>query len=263
MEDAAGRVAEINAKGLEAIVNVLGENHTDQRDVETAVREYRALASRLGTGGFDAGISVKATQLGLSIDYGYCRAQTSRVLDACRSNGLYLWFDMESSRYTDDTLRLYLDALAQYPRSGVCLQANLRRTRADLDRIIRAGGHVRLTKGAYRENASIAYRRGPETDASILGLTETLFRSGDRFAIATHDDRVIDKARTLNREIPRTFEFQFLLGVRDSLKQELVSRGYRVVEYVPYGPGWLPYFARRLRERPRNVITMVRSFVGG
>jgi len=54
-----------------------------------------------------------------------------------------------------------------------------------------------------------------------------------------------------------------LQGVRDSLKGELVSNGYRVAEYIPYGPNWLPYFSRRLRERPRNAVTMLRSIVSG
>jgi proline dehydrogenase len=257
------RAAERNRHGMGVILNALGEHYADPATVEAAVLEYLHLVEEIGKRNLDACLSVKPTQLGLLISEAHAWAQLERVVAGCRRLGLFLWMDMESSAFTDATLRLYRQALAVWPRTGVCLQANLRRTRADLEVVLAAGGHVRLVKGAYREDAGVAFRDRREIDASTLSLTEILFQRGEGFAIGSHDMRVVDKALTMSKVHPKPFEFQFLLGVREPLKRELVAQGHRVVEYVPYGPNWLPYFARRLRERPRNVLTMLRSLLSG
>jgi len=265
-EDPAAALARTegrNREGMGVVLNTLGEHYREEPLVEAAVQEYEHLLNEIHTRKLDASVSVKLTQLGLLISVEHCRARLRRIVDRCRSTGTFLWMDMESSSHTDATLRLYAEALQEYPKTGVCLQANLRRTRADLEALMAVGGHVRLVKGAYREEASVAFRDRREVDANILSLTELLFQKGDGFAVASHDSRVIDKAITMSKVHPKPFEFQFLLGIRDPLKRQLVGQGYRVVEYVPYGPNWLPYFTRRLRERPRNILTMLRSLVSG
>jgi len=260
---ALDRAAERNRHGLGVILNLLGEHLTAKATVEASVLEYLHLLEEIRRRDLDACLSVKPTQLGLLVSEAYCREQLERIVAGCRRLDLFLWMDMESSAYTDATLRLYHEALAAWPKSGLCLQANLRRTRADLEAVIAAGGHVRLVKGAYGEDVAIAFRDRREIDANILSLTEVLFQKGQGFAIGSHDSRVVDKALTMSKVHSKPFEFQFLLGVREPLKRELVGQRYRVVEYVPYGPNWLPYFTRRLRERPRNVFTMLRSLVSG
>jgi len=170
---------------------------------------------------------------------------------------------MESANTTDDTIWICEQLLTRYGRVGICLQANLRRTADDLDRLIRDGARVRLVKGAYKETPDIAYRTRSEIDRAYLAHLETLFAKARHFAVASHDGRLIVRALALANAHPTPFEFAMLQGVRDPLKAELVRAGHRVAEYIPYGPNWLPYFTRRLRERPRNVITMVRSFVSG
>ena len=170
---------------------------------------------------------------------------------------------MESSRFTDSTLAVYRRALAEYPEVGVAVQANLRRTERDVTSLLEVGGIVRLVKGAYREPPPVGTANRRETDANYRNLLDLLFERADRFAVGTHDSAMIDYAIERDRTHRRRFEFQMLLGVRDPLKAGLSRKGYRVVEFIPYGPTWLPYFTRRLRERPRNVLTMVRSFVSG
>jgi proline dehydrogenase len=183
------------------------------------------------------------------------------LFDRIRAMGDFLWLDMESSRFTDDTLALYEDLRRRHHDVGVCLQANLKRTRKDLNRLLEIGGKVRLTKGAYREPEEIAYRKRAHVDEAYGKLLTTLFENGDRFAVGTHDGALIDRAIKLAGTHRRIWEFQMLKGVREPLKRELAAKGLRVSEYIPFGPNWLPYFLRRLRERPRNVVTMLRSFV--
>ncbi len=260
-EDALRRSRESNARGIGAILNLLGEHHERRADVEADVQAYASLLATIQKANIDACISVKLSQLGLDIDEAYCRERVAGLRKRCQEAGAFLWFDMEGSAYTDATLRLYRETLRVYPETGVCLQANLRRTAEDLEGLL-PEGIVRLCKGAYREDAAIAYKGRTAVDASYSTLMHILFRKGRRFALATHDGRLIRAGLALQAERPREVEFQMLLGVRDALKATLRARDHRVLEYIPYGPRWLPYFTRRLQERPRNLITMLRSSVG-
>lgn len=119
-----------------------------------------------------------------------------------------------------------------------------------------------MVKGAYPENAELAYKKRSDVDASYIKLMTMLFEGGGRFAIGTHDGRLIDKARELAKLGKRDFEFQLLKGIRDDIKPILIGEGYRVSEYVPYGPEWYNYSKRRMRERKRNVLLLLRSITG-
>ncbi len=263
MGDAIRTAQEANRRGIEVILNLLGEHYHDHGLVEGTVREYAALVREMHQVGVRGCVSIKASQFGIDIDPGWCFENMVRVLDLVREDGSVLWLDMEGSAYTDRTLDVYDKLLGRYDRVGVCLQANLRRTAGDLAKQLAVGARIRLCKGAYREPPSVAYTSRPEIDRNYLRLLEALFNDGQHFAVASHDSRMINHALELRQSHPRAFEFQMLMGVRDPLKAQLTSAGHRVLEYVPYGPNWLPYFTRRLRERPRNLITMARSFVSG
>ncbi len=126
------------------------------------------------------------------------------------------------------------------------------------------GARIRLVKGAYKETPDVAFMTRASIDEAYLKHLDTLFKEGKDFAVASHDGHMIQRALQLSKKRPDVpFEFAMLQGVRDPLKAELVAQGHHVTEYIPYGPTWLPYFTRRLRERPRNILTMVRSFVSG
>ncbi|MFQ5919344.1 MAG: proline dehydrogenase family protein [Thermoplasmata archaeon] len=259
-EEGLQRARVANGRGLGAILNFLGEHYTRREDVEATLEEYRAILSGIDDDGLDATISVKPTQFGLTIDEAYCRTNLEEIRELCRAQGVFLWFDMEDTPYTSATLRIYEDTRRAYPEAGVALQANLHRAEEDL-RAMMPHGIVRLVKGAYREDPGISYRQKADIDANYRALMRILFEEGRRFALATHDDAMIRDGLALQEEHQRDLEFQTLMGVRDPLKQELRGRGLRTLEYIPYGPRWFAYFTRRLRERPRNVILMMRSFV--
>lgn len=262
--DDALRVARAaNGRGIHVIVNHLGEHYHEKPPVEATRAEYLRLIARLREANLDADVSLKPTQLGIMIDKEYALSQIVPALDAVKAWGHILWVDMEAASTVADTVWVYERLLARYDKVGLCLQANLRRTEEDLHRLLAMKARIRLVKGAYKESPDVAFMTRAEIDREYLRHLDTLFAEGREFAVATHDGRMIDHALALATERPVPFEFAMLQGVRDPLKAELVAQGHRVVEYVPYGPTWLPYFTRRLRERPRNVITMVRSFVGG
>lgn len=255
------RAGEANSKGIGAIINYLGEHYTRREEVEASAEEYDSILKRIKGSGMDACISIKLSQIGLTIGEEYCREMVGGLLERCRQEGIFLWMDMEGSQYTSATLRIYEECLKTHPETGVALQANLRRTEEDLRHLLPRGAIIRLCKGAYREDPSISFRPRREVDESFRRLMHILFQEGDRFALATHDHRLIQEGLALQEKYNRGLEFQMLLGVRDQLKEELRSMGNPVLEYIPYGPEWLPYFLRRLRERPRNVFLMARSLV--
>jgi len=263
LESAVRATKDANGRGMEAILNLLGEHYKERGEVESTLKEYLRALAAIESQHLNASVSIKPSQFGLEFGRAYCESMVVPVFDRVRAMGDFLWFDMESSRFTDDTLAMYEDLHRRHHDVGVCLQAALKRTPKDLDRVLEFGGKVRLVKGAYREMDGVAHRTHAEVDAAYGRLLATLFENGDHFAVATHDRKFIDQAIRLAKDHKRIWEFQMLMGVRDPLKGELTKKGYTVAEYIPYGPNWLPYFMRRLRERPRNILTMVRSFVQG
>jgi len=184
---------------------------------------------------------------------------------------------MESSKYTDDTLVIYLELINYYNDMGVVLQSTLRRSASDLLHLVEVGGKVRLVKEAYQENEQIAFHSNEKVNANYRKLLEMLFRHNHHqlknkevddntlmFAIATHDSQLIEYTIELwkNSKIGiKNFEFQFLRGIRDEMRKDLVEKGFRIVEYISYGREWLHYSIRRLRERKRNIFLLARSLV--
>ena len=262
-DDALRAAKAANARNMEAIVNHLGERLLDRTQVEATTREYQRLLDGMESDRIQGSVSVKPTQFGLLIDRGYALSQLLAVLEAVRTQGRILWLDMETADTTDATIWLCERLLERYDKVGICLQANLKRTPQDITRLVQVAARIRLVKGAYRESAEVAYDSRRDIDAAYLRGLEILFAQARDFAVASHDTRMIERAFELAAEHPVPFDFNFLQGVRDPLHTELVSKGFRVAEYISYGPKWLPYFGRKWRDRPRNLLTMARAFVTG
>ncbi len=262
LQAALPAIAELKRAGLRTTVDVLGESATSAVDAAAAVDRYLVTIAALSERGLDANVSLKLTQLGLEIDPAICLANVVRVIEALLAVDGFVRFDMEDHTRTDATLEIWRVAREVYPKVGVVIQAALRRSSADVDAIIAVGGRVRLCKGAYDEPGSIAYRTRVAVDANYARLMERLLLADVYPALATHDPRLIRKAIAITERegIGRDrFEFQMLYGVRRDLQRTLISRGYSVRIYVPYGGEWYPYFMRRLAERPANVAFMLRA----
>ncbi len=250
-----------NKKGMDAIINRLGEHITTKSQVEKTVKEYLILISNLRKSKVEGGVSIKPTQLGLSRSKKECLKNYETTIERAASSQSFVWIDMESSEHTDDTIRTYLDLFDKYERLGIAIQANLKRSRGDLMRLLEKGAKIRLVKGAYREKKEIAFQSKKEVDENYRTLMEMLFVKGNEFGIATHDSVLIDNAIKLSKEYEKKFEFQMLKGIRDELKPDLLKNGFSVSEYIPYGTNWLPYSIRRLKERKRNILLLGSSFI--
>jgi proline dehydrogenase len=248
-----------NSHGMSAILNFLGEDTTDAKLVDMTVNEYLLLMDLMHAGKVRGCVSVKPTQLGLAIDYNTCLRNFSRLVAKARELGQFIWLDMESVKSTEDTIAIYLDLYKQYDMIGVAIQSYLRRSASDLLHIIECGGKVRLVKGAYHESEEHVFVTDEEVNANYSKLMKMLFESNNYFAIATHNSDLIEEAISMGKNTK--FEFQMLKGIRDELKLELVTKGFAVSEYIPYGSQWLPYSVRRIMERKRNLLLLARSLI--
>jgi proline dehydrogenase len=261
MEDAIKSAHAANINGMGAILNKLGEHITSKMQVSQTVLDYLTLVSNLRRSKITGGISIKPTQVGLSVNAKECLENFEDIIEKASQSQSFVWIDMESSEYTDDILRIYLNLFEEYERIGVVIQANLKRTRNDLDMLLKKGAKIRLVKGAYRENSKNAYKTRHDVDENYKKVLRILFEQGNEFAVATHDSKLIDLAIELSKKYERKFEFQLLKGIRDELKPVLIKSGFYVSEYIPYGTNWLPYSIRRLRERKRNILLLGSSFI--
>lgn len=261
MEEALKSARKANANGMNAILNKLGEHMTSKTQVNQTVSDYLTLVSNLRRSKITGGLSIKPTQVGLAISTKECISNLDTIIEKALQFQSFVWIDMESSEYTDDTFKIYLNLFEKYERLGVVIQANLKRTWNDLDMLLKNGSKIRLVKGAYHENSRNAYRTRHEVDENYRKLMDALFEQGNEFAIATHDSKLIDLAMDLSKKHEKKFEFQMLKGIRDELKPILVKSGFAVSEYIPYGTNWLPYSIRRLKERKRNILLLGSSFI--
>jgi proline dehydrogenase len=248
----------INAKGMHAALDLLGEYVSD-RSVATAARDaYIDLIERIASEpGLDANISIKLSMLGQKIDYGFCLGNLQDLLSVARQRDVFVRLDMEGSDITQSTISLFEQVYPDHPdHVGIVLQAYLHRTRADVERMCDLNARVRICKGAYKEPSSIAIQDMPTIRERFMDYAEMLITKSRYPGIATHDDILIESTKrfaTDNGISKDRFEFQMLYGVRPDTQEQIAQEGYHMRVYVPYGTEWLPYFSRRLRERKENV----------
>jgi proline dehydrogenase len=263
LDDAVAAARELNSSGLLVSLDHLGEEVHDRASAIQATEEYLESLDRIADEDLDSNISVKPTQLGLAIDEGLAMESIDLLARRAKKVGTSVTIDMEDSRYTDSTVRLYENAQAEHGNLGIAIQAYLLRTPQDLARLIPLGGHIRLCKGAYVESEEVALTSNPEINAAFSEQMRTLMASEEtKPAIATHDMSLLDLARGLAVERNHPFEFQMLYGVRKESQKQLVTEGYPVRVYLPFGSQWYPYLTRRLAERPSNAWFLVRAAFG-
>jgi len=259
LEGALPVVRSIKAAGLSTTFDKLGEYVSDRSVATEAKEEYITLIRTLNeaTGRIDKNISIKLSMLGQKIDEAFCIDNLHEVLTEAKQTGTFVRLDMEGTDITESTLSIFEKVYPDYrDHVGVVLQAYLKRTKEDIDRMCELQARVRLCKGAYSEPASVAWQDMPTIRDRFLEYMETLITKGRFPGIATHDDLLINatKAFVAERGISKDrFEFQMLYGLRSDTQRDIAGEGYGMRVYVPYGDQWFPYYSRRLRERKENV----------
>src|SRR5919107_3156854 len=186
-DEAIEAALDTNSHGMSAILNFLGEDTTDAKLVDMTVNEYLLLMNLMYARKVQGCVSIKPTQIGLTIDRNMCMQNFSRLAARARDLGQFIWLDMESVKSTEDTISIYLDLYKQYNMIGIAIQSYLRRSASDLLHIIECGGKVRLVKGAYHESEEHSFTANEEVNANYLKLMKMLFESKNYFAIATHN----------------------------------------------------------------------------
>jgi proline dehydrogenase len=264
LDEGVAAARSLNEDGFLVSLDLLGEECHDRATAIGARDEYVEGLVRIHTELLDANISIKLTQLGLAFDESLAIDLLESLAERAAEAGTTVTIDMEDSRYTEATVRLYEKTQSVHGNLGLALQAYLHRTPADLKRLMTQGGHIRLCKGAYVEDAEVALTSGRDVDDAFASQLHDLMAVEDvRPAIATHDLALVDLTRELARTRTEPFEFQMLYGIRTALQHELIDAGYAVRIYLPFGSKWYPYLTRRLAERPSNAWFFVRSVFGG
>jgi proline dehydrogenase len=246
-------------------LDFLGENVTSLEEAGRSRDIYMAALFEIDKNRLPATVSIKLTQFGLDFSEDACLKNVATLVDRARSIGSRVEIDMESSEYTDRTLKLLSCLQQRFPGSvRAVIQAYLYRSEGDIRALSSQHIPVRLCKGAYREPVRVAFAKKSDVDSNYVKLMKLLLSEGTYPAIASHDERIIREARRYLKErevVPDRFEFQMLYGIRRDLQSQLVEEGYRLRLYVPYGDAWYPYFMRRLAERPANVVFLARNLL--
>jgi proline dehydrogenase len=268
MESALDAAAPLQAAGIVTMYTRLGENLASLSEADAVADHYIELLDAIKARGIDGEVSVKPTQLGLDHDEDATLAHLVRIAEHAAATGSYLWVDMESSAYAEATIRLYERLRAVQPKTGICLQAYLKRTASDLARLMPLDPAIRLVKGAYDEPATIAYRDKRRVDSNFVGLAVRFLLDGRgrpiRLGLGTHDVELIEQIveGVATAGVGRNaFEVEMLYGIRAGEQFRLAKDGYRVSTLIAYGQHWYPWYMRRLAERPANVTFALRSML--
>ena len=265
LSDAVSAAVDLNTGGIGAILDLLGEGVEDLAGASEAAGQYREAVEVIAERGIDSTVSLKLSQLGLTVDGAACAANLAMILERAKELGVGVEVDMEQSDLVDRTLDVFREAIGRYPQTRLAIQACLRRTPSDLDSLAPLKPRIRLVKGAYAEPIELALRSKKDITAQFHHLTDWLFAHGSLPAFGTHDGGCIEHAELAAARAgvdKRDFEIQMLYGIRRDLQKRLADEGYRVRVYIPFGSAWYPYLMRRMAERPANMRFFLRSLIG-
>jgi len=254
LADGVRTVKRLNEAGMMTTMDLLGEDVRDDREAQMVRENILPILRAIDQNKLNSNVSIKPTQLGLSIDKELGCQNIRAVLEEARKLGNFVRIDMEDAQTTDATLEVYRRLRREgFTNTGVVIQSYLHRSESDVRSLVKEGANIRLCKGIYNESPSIAFKDRQEIRTSFLKLLQITLEGGSYVGIATHDDVLIDGAFGLIHKLglkPAQYEFQMLLGVREALRDEIVRAGHRLRVYVPYGEQWYAYSTRRLKENP-------------
>jgi len=265
LNEAMEAVKKINQDGLVVTLDHLGEFVSSKEEALEATEEALAIFDAIEKSGANSNVSVKLTQIGLDLDKEFCLENMDRIAAKAKETNNFVRIDMEDSPRTDATLDILNTLVDKYGKDhvGTVIQSYLYRSEDDVKELGKKNINLRIVKGAYKEPPSVAFPDKKDVDRNYVNLCQLHLKNGNYTAIATHDEAIINEMKVWIKEnqIPdHLYEFQMLYGVRNGLQRQLVSEGYKVRVYTPFGKDWYPYFTRRLAERPANVLFILKNF---
>jgi proline dehydrogenase len=253
LSDAIQCVRQLNSESVCATLDVLGEDISTQQEAIASREQSNAVLHTIAREKLDSNLSIKLTSLGLKMDKAFCVQNVREILKVAASYNTFVRVDMEDSTCTTDTIDVFRTLNAEYPHTGIVVQAYLHRTEEDVRALVKVRANFRLCKGIYKEQKEIAFQTREEVQRNYLRLLEIMLQNGSYVGIATHDSVLVDGAEAIIAKMglrKDQYEFQMLLGVRPELRRRLVRAGHRVRLYVPFGEHWYGYSTRRFKENP-------------
>ena len=256
-------VENLNDKGFSATIDILGEFVNNQEEAISVKNQYAKLVKAIREKNLDSTISVKLTHLGLDLDFNYCKDLMIELTKEAKKCNVGITIDMENSPYTDSIYKIYKNTVKTFYKVGAVMQAYLYRSFDDLKDLNNSNLIIRICKGIYNEDSSIAIKDKKGINKNFKLLVQSVL-SGDGYAcIATHDIDLINEIEKwiCEKNIPKDrFEFQVLYGVpMIKTLNSLKSRGYKITVYVPFGNSWYDYSIRRLKENPKIISYVIKN----
>jgi proline dehydrogenase len=262
LSDAVRVVKELNAKNVVATIDVLGEDVNTKEEALSSLEECKEVLETIKKFNLQANLSVKLTQIGLQIDEEFCYQNVKSLVELAGNLNNFIRIDMEDSSVTDITLRVFSRLRKEYDNVGIVVQAYLKRTKSDVENLMKLGSTFRLCKGIYVEPEAIAIKDHDAINKNYLEILDMMLNNKSYMGIATHDDFLVTSAKKMikDRNLKNDeYEFQMLLGVKPDLRDRLVKEGHKVRIYVPFGIHWYKYSTRRLKENPKMAGYIVKS----
>jgi len=264
LSDGINKVQELNRKNMIATMDVLGESIKDKKEAIQSKDESIEVLDAIGKNKLNSTLSVKLTMLGLQLDYDFCLSLFTEIAQYAKELNNFVRIDMEDSSVTDSTLQIYRDIRKQFDNVGIVIQVYLRRSKEDVIKLTDMNADFRLCKGIYIEPESIAFQKRNEIRENFLKLIRIVLEKKSYCGIATHDDYVIDGSKKIITELglkKEDYEFQMLLGVKEKLRDKIVTEGHKMKIYVPFGERWYEYSIRRFKENPNIVGQVLKALV--
>lgn len=268
LEEALAAASQLWAEGIPSVLTRLGEHVTGEAAALDAVSQYVGALEELDRRSLPADISIKPSQLGLGFAPDLCARHLDDLAVRADAGGRLVWIDMEESSTTGATLALFERAAARRPNLGLAIQANLHRTKEDLERLVSLRPRIRLVKGAYAESGDIAWHGKAAIDKAYLELAGDLltWAAAGRAqpVFATHDGVLLDEIAKLAVALgagPHSYEVHMLYGIRGDEQRRLRGEGVGLRVLISYGPDWAAWYLRRLAERPANLLLAASALI--
>ncbi len=265
LEDAVNAVKDLNAKGIMATLDLLGEEVTHKIQSLDAAKQYIDMLEIIDRLKLDCNISLKPTHLGLNLDQEFGFTNIRRIVNRAKELNNFVRIDMEDHTVTTTTIEMYIKLKKEFAgHVGTVLQSYLHRTSDDIRELVKHEPNIRLCKGIYVEPENIAFKEMPEINQNYNHGIDELLKNKCYTGIATHDEELVEHAfkRIDEYKLDKSqYEFQMLLGVTENLRDRIIEKGHRLRVYVPFGKDWYEYSIRRLKENPRMAkMIMLKVF---